>query len=81
MGKAKPLSNEILMVPNLMYMLHAWIGPGIDGNSMEDIVGVVELKRIKVRFFILGLGSVAWVSRRIRVISGRYNSAPHNDKF
>jgi hypothetical protein len=25
-GKAKPLSNEVLMVPNVMYMLHAWIG-------------------------------------------------------
>ena len=26
MGKAKLLSNEVLMVPNVMYMLHAWIG-------------------------------------------------------
>lgn len=32
---------------------------------MEDIVRVVELKRIKARVFILGLGSVVWVSRRI----------------
>lgn len=35
---------------------------------MEDIVRVVELKRIKARVFILGLGSVVWVSRRITYI-------------
>jgi hypothetical protein len=56
MGKAKPLSNEVLMVPNVMYMLHAWIGLGINGNSMEDIVRVVELKRNKARVFHSGLG-------------------------
>jgi hypothetical protein len=44
------------MVPNVMYMLHAWIGLGITGNSMEDIVRVVELKRIRARVFHSGLG-------------------------
>jgi len=57
MGKAKPLSNEVLMVPNVMYMLHAWVGLGINGNSMEDIVRVVELKRNKARVFLFW----AWV--------------------
>jgi hypothetical protein len=39
-----------------MYMLHAWIGLGIDGNSMEDIVRAVELKGNKARVFHSGLG-------------------------
>jgi len=67
------------MVPNVMYMLACMDWLGINGNSMEDIVRVVELKRNKARVFHSGLGSVVWAPRRIRMISRRYNSAPHND--
>lgn len=59
MGKARSLSNEVLTVPNVPQCdVHVacmdWAG--INGNSMEDIVRVVELKRIKARVFHSRLG-------------------------